>query len=63
MSGFAITTHFDIDVDFGRRPSLISLRLFGCIAHAHVPGKAVEGIHIRFRRALGCSMIMRSAGL
>ncbi|KAF8333501.1 uncharacterized protein EI90DRAFT_3052221 [Cantharellus anzutake] len=53
MSDFAITAYFDIDVDFG---SVISLRLFGCIAHAHVPEKfqkrigvqVVEGTHIGF---------------
>jgi hypothetical protein len=44
------------EVYFGRRPSLISLRLFGCVAHAHIPekfqkktgAKVVEGIHIGF---------------
>jgi hypothetical protein len=44
------------EVYFGRRPSLISLRLFGCVAHAHIPEKfqkkigarVVEGIHIGF---------------
>ncbi|KAF8322913.1 uncharacterized protein EI90DRAFT_3019974 [Cantharellus anzutake] len=53
MSDFAITAYFDIDVDFG---SVISLRLFGCIVHTHVPKKfqkrigvqVVEGTHIGF---------------